>query len=91
VKGSQKRSKWKNRSNQSGTASRKKQKTTANSSPAAAAQLVVTANGEESQAAMPTVDSLQERRRKTNYDNVPALKHWIICWQRRKRLTKRRI
>ena len=50
------KAKWKNRSNQSGTTSRKKQKTTANSSPVAAAQLVVTANGEESQAAMPTVD-----------------------------------
>ena len=50
------KAKWKNRSNQSGTTSRKKQKTTANSSHVAAAQLVVTANGEESQAAMPIVD-----------------------------------
>lgn len=48
--------KWKNRSNQSGTTARKKQKSTANSSPAAAAQLVATTNGEDSQAAMPTVD-----------------------------------
>ena len=50
------KAKWKNRSNPCGTTSRKKQKTTANSSPVAAAQLVVTASGEESQAAMPTVD-----------------------------------
>ncbi|CAD6337598.1 unnamed protein product [Miscanthus lutarioriparius] len=50
------KAKWKNRSNQSGTTSRKKQKTTANSSHVAATQLVVTANGEESQAAMPIMD-----------------------------------
>ena len=50
------KAKWKNRSNPCVTTSKKKQKTTANSSPVAAAQLVITANGEESQAAMPTVD-----------------------------------
>ena len=50
--------KWMNRSNQSGTQklASKKQKTTANSSPATAAQLVVTTNGDDSQAAMPTLD-----------------------------------
>lgn len=47
--------KWKNRNNQSGAAARKKQKTKANSSPAVAGQLALTTNGEDSQAAMPTV------------------------------------
>ena len=58
------KAKWKNRSNQSGTTSRKKQKSTTNSSPVAAAQLVVTANGEESQVAMPTVDKPTGKKEK---------------------------
>ncbi|CAD6209941.1 unnamed protein product [Miscanthus lutarioriparius] len=83
------KAKWKNRSNQSGTTSRKKQKTTANSSHVAATQLVVTANGEESQQRMPIVDVTYcgRRRRKTNYDNVPKIEALDYMLAKKKEVT----